>query len=51
MISKLDIAAKQLQVDKFQINKVYGGKDYHPAAQLVGIDSHFFWGEKQNALG
>lgn len=49
IISNID--GKVSSYYKFEISKVYGGKVYHPAAQLLGIDSHSFWGDKQNALG
>ncbi|MBO0412231.1 helix-turn-helix transcriptional regulator [Enterococcus hulanensis] len=49
IISKID--GQMSSYYKFQINKVYGKKEYHPAAQLTGVDSHSFWGDKQNALG
>lgn len=36
---------------KFKISQVIGKQDYHPAAQLLGIDSHSFLGDHHDSLG
>lgn len=49
IISNID--GKMSSYYKFQLANVLGKKDYHPATQLMGIDSHSFWGDNLNSLG
>lgn len=49
IISNID--GKMSSYYKFQLANVFGKKDYHPATQLMGIDSHSFWGDHLNSLG
>lgn len=36
---------------KFKISQVFGKQEYHPAAQLLGIDSHSLFGDHHDSLG
>ena len=49
IISTID--GKMSSYYKFQLAKVFGKKDYHPATQLLGVDSHSFLGDNLNSLG